>query len=81
MMHVCEYCIKEGLCRSRREFFISIGFPPENANQLLSGKQSFRLHHIHSAAKQYGINVNWILGLEKQMLRNIAIRTAQGKNT
>jgi hypothetical protein len=69
MLEVAQHCVDNGTCRSRAAFLESIGFLPMNANQLLTGKQSFRIHHIYAAAQMYGINVNWIFGLEKDMLR------------
>jgi hypothetical protein len=69
MIQLADHCVKHEVCQSRRHFCRQIGLTPENLPQITSGKQSFRLHHILAAAQLYGINVNWIMGLEQEMFR------------
>lgn len=69
MLQFMEHCLSSGVCSTQRNFLISIGFIPENIGQLRNGRQSFTLQHIHAAAIKYGLNLNWIMGLDSEMRR------------
>lgn len=69
MFTLMDHCIKTKQYRTEKQFLEAIGFSFRNISQVRNGGQSFRLEHIRTACELTGANANWILGLEKNMLR------------
>lgn len=70
MLLLMRHCIDSGHVDYQKDFLESIGFSPTNLKFVRSGKRSFTLEHIVTAAKKYKVNINWICGLEDNMKRN-----------
>lgn len=72
VLQFIDFAVSDGRCRTQREFLESIDFRPENISQVKNGKQGFTVEHLRNIAKTYGANVNWIIGLETDMMRRPA---------
>lgn len=72
MLQFMDHCMHSGIVSTQRQYLSSIGFIPENIGQLRNGRQSFTLEHIRNAALKYGLNLNWIMGLDPEMKRRPA---------
>lgn len=69
MLQFMDHVIHTGKCSTQRQFLESIGFVPENIGQLKRGKQGFTIEHLRNASKAFGVNLNWIVGLDSDMMR------------
>jgi hypothetical protein len=69
MLKLMEYAISTGIVGTQKEFLDTIGARAGNAGQLRDGTRGFTVEQILEAAKLTKVNVNWLFGLEKNMLR------------
>lgn len=69
MIQLMEYCVATGLAKNRAQWCNSIGYSPMNWSGLIAGRRGFTNAHILAAAKMYDVNLNWLFGLEENMLR------------
>ncbi|SFW16850.1 hypothetical protein [Chitinophaga sancti] len=70
MLQLIEFGIENELASTQKEFLEKIGFAPGNIGQVRSGIRSFTIEQILTAASITGANMNWVFGLEKNMLRD-----------
>lgn len=69
MLQLLEWAVNAGLARTQGEYLDAIGARAGNIGLLKKGTRGFTNEQILKAAKLTGANVNWIYGLEKNMLR------------
>lgn len=71
MIQVMEYCVAGNIqgVKNRTQWSKAIGFSPMNWSGLMRGKRGFTNAQILAAAKLFDINLNWLFGLEENMLR------------
>lgn len=69
MLQVMHWAVSNGKARSEAYFAQSIGLRKQNMHNVKTGYQAFTKDHVLAAAKVYGINLNWLFGLESQMMR------------
>lgn len=70
MLKLIEWAISTGIVDSRSEFLNKVGAGRNNISGLLNGERSFTTIQILEAATLTGVNINWLFGLEKNMLRD-----------
>jgi hypothetical protein len=58
-----------GKVSSYKEFYEGIGFERRNVYNVRQQTQHFKSEHILEACQVYGINANWIFGLDNKMFR------------
>lgn len=68
MFQWMEYTIGEGKALHQKDWLEKIGFPISNIGHVKSGKQSFTRDQIVKAARLINGNINWLFGLETNML-------------
>lgn len=61
----------DGKIRFNQEFCDALGFHKQNIRNVKIGLQHFTAEHISMAGKVYGINTNYIHGLEDNVYRLI----------
>jgi hypothetical protein len=69
MLALMKWAIDKGISESERKYLESINFPRQNIGPVRQGKLGFTKDQILNAAKITGANINWIFGLEGNMLR------------
>lgn len=69
MLNLIDKLKANGVIEYRQEFLDVIGLKKQNYRRIITGDASFTVEHIRLACKHYNINANWVLGLEKKMLR------------
>jgi hypothetical protein len=69
MILLMRHCIEREISETQYDFLKSIGFAPTALKDVRNRERSFTVEQIHRAALKYGINVNWIFGLDGQMKR------------
>ena len=58
-----------GIIRFRQEFTDRIDLAKQNVRRIRLGKQHFTGAQIAAACREFGINANWITGLEGNFMR------------
>lgn len=58
---ICEEVIKDGLCKTKREFAISIGEHPQNLNLMVKGARAPTLEQVAKACDLYGYSPTWLV--------------------
>lgn len=76
MFQWMEYTIGEGKALHQKDWLEKIGFPITNVGHVKSGKQSFTRDQIGKAAKMINGNINWLYGIEPNMLLASKKKTA-----
>lgn len=71
MILIMQHAIDTKICETQKEFFDTIGFRATSLAQVRAGDHSFRHTHILAVAKKFGVNINWIYGLEANMIREL----------
>lgn len=56
--------------RFRQEFCDAVGIARQNFPNLKNGHQHFTVTHIQKACMAYGVNANWILGIQKNIFND-----------
>lgn len=74
MLALLEYAIEKGIEPHEKAMLERIEFPRTNISNVRAGTQGFTKHHIFNMAKATGANINWIFGLENNMMRGITKR-------
>lgn len=71
MLDLMDYVIQNHVRKTSTQYAFceSIGAAASIIADIRSGKKSFTIKHIHTAAKIYKININWLFGLEENMFR------------
>lgn len=69
MLLLMRHCIDAGQCINQKDFLEGIGFNYSNISHLKTGKQGFTIDHMLMACRKYGISMDWICGLKKEMKR------------
>lgn len=70
MLKLIDNLKANGTIKYRQDFLDTIDMPKQRFRQIaVLKKQNFTLEHIHSAAKYYSVNINWLFGFEKDMYR------------
>lgn len=69
MLQWMRYSIHTNVVTNQKEWCEKIGFPVTNMHQVKSGLQGFTLPQIAKASKLITGNMNWLWGLETNMLR------------
>lgn len=72
MLKWMDYSIQVGKAENQKDWGERIGFPHTNISQVRSGVQGFTLVQIEQAARLIKGNINWLFGLEANMLREAA---------
>ncbi|WPV66327.1 hypothetical protein [Chitinophaga sp. LS1] len=76
ILQLMEYAISTDIVDTQKEFLNEIGFGANNLGKLRNGERHFTPDNILKAATMTGANLNWIFGLEKNMLRDGKKHTA-----
>jgi len=58
---ICEEVIREGLCKTKKEFAISIGEHPQNLTLMAKGSRFPTLEQIAKACDLYGYSPTWLI--------------------
>jgi hypothetical protein len=69
MLMLMEWAIDNKKATSETEYMEKINFARTNLSNVRKGLQSFTKEHILNAAVLTGANINWIFGLESNMMR------------
>lgn len=71
MIQLMEYCVANNIqgVKNRTQWCNAIGFSPMNWTGLMQGKRGFTNEHLLAAAKEFNVNLNWLFGMEDNMLR------------
>lgn len=69
MFQLQDLAIKKGLVNSSQEWFKAIGSLYPNRSKYLDYTTGFTDEQKLAAAKMVGANLNWIFGLEANMIR------------
>lgn len=69
MLLLMKWAIDKGIAESENVYLEQIGFNRRNLYKLRAGDIGFTKVHILKAAELTGANINWIYGLESNMLR------------
>jgi chorismate mutase len=67
MIELIERLITAGTIKTRQQFLDAIGMLKQDYRNVTIGRRSFRIEHITAACKEYGVNANWIHGLEDKI--------------
>lgn len=59
----------DGRIRFRQQFLDAAGLLKGNFRNVKTGAQHFTAAHIANVCKEFGINANWIMGIEKNFYR------------
>lgn len=69
MILLMQHCIDSEIVTNQKEFLESIDFLPNNMKYVREGRQGFTISHMTNACKKYKVNMNWIVGIEDEMMR------------
>ena len=69
MLELIEKLKRSGEIRFTQTFLDVVEVPKQNIYNIKIGKQHFTIDQIKKACKEYNVNANWILGLEKEVFR------------
>jgi arginine repressor len=69
MLQLMDYCIASKIVDSQKDWCTKIGFNQNNITQIRSAKQGFTDVQKLAAVKMAGANMNWLYGLEPDMIR------------
>lgn len=64
-----QLAIDQGKVDNQNDWCGRVGLNPHNIGKVKNGTQSFTLSHIKAAAKLVDGNINWLFGLEPNMIR------------
>lgn len=64
MLQLPDILKARGKIRFRQEFCDDIEIPKQNIRNIRLGRQYFTVRHIQNACKKYGINANWVMGIQ-----------------
>ena len=74
MLKLMQYAIENGYADSESEYMEKINFQRTNILKVRAGIQGFTKEHIHTAAHMTGANINWIFGIESNMMRKPPVK-------
>lgn len=80
MMRLISILKVNGVISNRQEFCDAVGVLKQNIINIKKGTQHFSLWHVLNASKQYNVNSNWILGLEKEVFRGLRYKPDNTEN-
>ena len=69
MLKLMNYAIDNGVVDTESDYLEKINFLRTNIVQVRKGMRGFTKEQIHAAAKLTGANINWIFGIEANMMR------------
>jgi phage host-nuclease inhibitor protein Gam len=69
MLRLLDWAIENKKAATETEYLDRIKFTRTNISNVRKGMQSFTKEHILNAATFTGANINWIFGLETNMMR------------
>ena len=69
MLIILAESVARGIAEHEKDYFEKIGFQRTNISNVRKGTQSFTKEHILAAAELTGVNINWLFGLENNMMR------------
>lgn len=74
MLQLIELLQDAGKIKFRQQFLDAIGMPKQHFRRVRLGEQHFSPEQIAAACREYEVNANWILGLEKKIwsIRRVA---------
>ncbi len=58
---------KRGILKYKRDFANACGLPEQNLYNIKQGRNNFTVVHVMNLCKFYGINANWVLGIEENI--------------
>lgn len=71
ILKLMEILREHGRFRFDREFCEVVDILPQNLVQVRTGDKHFTADHINKICAAYGVNANWIFGLEPTMFRKV----------
>lgn len=84
MLRLIPILKANGLIRFQQEFCDAVGLLKQNIRNIkiksITGPQHFTAAHILNACKEYNVNANWIMGLEKEVFRGLRYRPDNSEN-
>ena len=66
MLEVIDRLKASGIITYQQEFCDALDLPKQNIYKIRIGLQHFTAEHIRAACEAFGINANWIMGVEKR---------------
>ena len=69
MLELPDLLKKAGKIKYKQEFYDAIEIAKQSIWNIKNGPQHFTAMHIARACAAYGINGNWIVGVEKELYR------------
>jgi hypothetical protein len=69
MLELLDFCVRNKVVLTQKDWCEKIGFNTTNLSQVRSGRQGFTDEQKLAAAQLIGVNMNWIFGLESNMIR------------
>lgn len=70
VLEVAEYLKLVGSIKSKAQLWEIIGIHKQSVQNIKLGKQRFTAAHIQSLVSSFGINANYIMGVESNILLN-----------
>ncbi len=64
-----EYLKESGQIRFEKEFFDQTGIVRQHYRRVKLGEIRFTTTQLYEVSRHYNINMNWVFGTEKNMLR------------
>lgn len=69
MLELLQTLKDKGTIRFNTDFYEAIGLKKQNLTRIKNGAAHFTPEHIRAACKEFGVNANWIFGVEDKVLR------------
>mgnify|MGYP000336039889 CR=1 FL=1 len=69
MLELIEILKTKKVIRYNKDFCEAINLLPQNLIRIKNGEAHFAPEHIRAACKEFGVNANWIFGVEDKVLR------------
>ena len=58
---ICEEVMKEGVCKTKKEFAAAVGEHAQNFTLMEKGQRAPTLEHIAKACDHYGYSPTWVI--------------------
>lgn len=74
MLELPDMLKAKTVLRTAQEFWDAIEITKGNISNIKSGYQKFQVSHLQNALAKYGVNPNWLFGLEDKIFIDLLVR-------
>ena len=67
MLELLQTLKDKGSIRFNTDFYEAIGLKKQNLSRIKNGDAHFTPEHIRAGFREFGVNANWIFGMEDRM--------------